>query len=917
MALLGCAAPLQSALAQVPPVIQCQGRPVTQLAFSNPVQTNSGTTGPLAVGAQYRYSNIATGVDALVTVTGFANGGSLGVFDNDVPANTPSGPRLVNYFQPELVSVGNESAVDFRFDFVASGTSTPVALDLAASAIDVDGNGNPNGTLREFAEFESTAVGYVLDANTRLARTTTGTSAPDMVRYTPTTDQFAPGIDPTAEDVITTNFYTDTSSVKYRIGTVGTGSGTRLTSLGFDCPNLQTPAPQSTQDEDFGDAPLSYGNAIHTLDSNIRLGAALSADAGPYDSATATGDDDDGVTGVPDFLAGEQTSIDVSVTGAGGLLQAWVDWNRDGDFTDLDEQVAADLADTDADGTIALPIRAPLDAVAGVTFARLRWSTVAGVDHQEAADDGEVEDYALSIDTPTPFACDGQLYQIATNQSTLKRLNITQSGSGYTANLTNVAGIDFQVNAGWGFSEVDDVIYGVRSGTRELWRIDAQGRFTQLGTVTGANRNGSNAGDVLPDGRMLWKTGNSRWSLLDLTDPLAPTVIGDIPLSKNINNIDFGVNPQDGRIYGVNRSTSRLFYVDISGGIGVTAQVVEFGPASYSGAYGAAWFDERGNMYLYDNNSNGIFMIDVGTNGDGPALPVLLATSTNDEGGINDGAYCRGPAPVPLGSISGTLFEDDDGDDVFGSAEGTLPAGIDVSLYWDNGTPGDTSDDTLIKTATTDANGAVLFDNQVTVETYRLEVDVTDPDIPQDRAIGTTNPRLGITVAADAVTTGQDFGFDELLASLDAQKTVELWNPGSGGGTDAYFLPGNDVVYRFEVTNNGGQTVTDGSIFLLDTLPDEVELWNGDFEAGAPDSVPGTDTIAFVSSDASLQFDAATDFGVSYGATPPADFSQCQTLAQTGTYLPTVRHICLRVRGDFAPATPNSSFSWSLRTRLR
>ena len=551
-ALAGLWASADPAAAQVPPVIQCQGRPVTQLAFSNPQPVGGASLSSPAVNDQFRYSNVAPGVDALVTLTGFGNGGSLNVFDNDVPANNPSGQRLVQYFQPELVSVGNESRADFRFDFVANGSSTPVALDIAVSAIDVDGNGNPNGNLREFAEFEDTSVGFVLDANTRLARATSGTSAVDMIRYTPTTDQFAPGIDPTAEDVITTNFYTDTTSFKYSIGSVGTGGGTRLTSLGFDCPNLQTPQPQSTQDEDFGDAPQSYGNAIHTIDTAIRLGSALSADTGPYNSATASGDDDDGVPAIPDFLAGEQKTIDVAVTGANGRLQAWFDWNRNGVFTDPGEQVAVNVTDTDNDGTISLPVRAPLNAVPGGSFARLRWSTVAGVDHQEAADDGEVEDYAFSIDTPTPFACDGQLYQIATSNSTLKRLNITQSGSGYTANLTNVAGVNFTVNAGWGFSEQDNVIYGIRSGTRELWRIDAQGRFTQLGTVTGANRNGSNAGDILPDGRMLWKTGNNRWTLLDLSDPLAPTVIGDIPLSKNINNIDFGVNPQDGRIYGVN-----------------------------------------------------------------------------------------------------------------------------------------------------------------------------------------------------------------------------------------------------------------------------------------------------------------------------------------------------------------------------
>jgi len=96
-----------SAQAQVDPQINCQGRPVTEMSFSNP-QLISGTA--LQVGAIYRFSNVAQNVDSLVEITGFVNGGTLASIDNNI--------GLANYFQPQLNKTTAESAVDFEFSFV-------------------------------------------------------------------------------------------------------------------------------------------------------------------------------------------------------------------------------------------------------------------------------------------------------------------------------------------------------------------------------------------------------------------------------------------------------------------------------------------------------------------------------------------------------------------------------------------------------------------------------------------------------------------------------------------------------------------------------------------------------------------------------------------------------------------------------
>ena len=891
------------ALAQTAPVINCQGRPVTSLEFSGSF-LESGTA--LQTNAVYRFTNVAPGVDARVQLMGFEGGGSLNTFDND------SG--LTNYFQPEFVSSAN-SAASFRISFLTS-TNIPVALDLAVSAIDVDGNGdlpgNP-GSLREYAELEDSLVGYVLNGTSELEIDASGPTT-GFRRFEPQTTQFAPGIDPTAEDNIATTFYTDATSIEYRIGTLGTGSGTRLTSLGFDCPNLQTPATSSSTPEDFGDAPvLNYGNPIHTLVDGIHLGATNNADSGSYDSATASGDiGDDGVS-LPDFLAGEIITVDVNVTGAGGRLQAWIDWNRDGDFLDANEQVATNAIDGDADGVISLPIQAPNNLLAGNTMARFRWSTVLDVSSGEAASDGEVEDYQISLSTPTPFSCDGTLYQIATNQSTLKELSFTQVGNAYSASLQNVSGISFQVNAGWGFNELDDMIYGVRSGTKELWRVDAAGRFSLVANLTfSGSQNGSNAGDILPNGMMVYKRNNSTWTLLDLTDPLNPVSGGNINLTQNVSVIDFGLNPSDGKLYGIDNNRDQLFYVDVSGGAG-SATPQFFGPQTFNGSFGAAWFDEEGNLYLYDNNTNQISMVDVGINGNGTGSSVLLATSGNDEGGINDGAYCRGPAPVPLGGISGTVFEDTDGSDALDNAEAGLGPDILVSLYYDNATPADISDDTLVRTTQTLSDGSYNFDSQVTVKTYRIEVDEADTNIPNTYSVGTTNPLIGLSVSANVTNTGQNFGFDLGAAELSAEKLVEMWDPTASG--NVYAIPGNDVIYTISVTNNGVIGTDPDSFDLIDAMPPEIEFWNGDLEAGGPDNRPGSDPVYLAqASGTNMDFDYARDVRFSTQTTPPSSFADCQTLAIDGQYRSDIRYICFNPKGYLGGG--NENFSVSFRARV-
>ena len=411
LSVLGVLALPSFASAQTSDLINCNGRLVRSLDFSNQTLIN-GTD--LQQGAIYSYLGVGDGVDAEVEILGFVNGGTL----NTVDRNT----GLTDNFQPELNTTGTSQA-RFRISFfdATALVKTPIEIDFSASAIDVDGNRNAMTQvgLRELAEYDNGFVESLVSNPTELVRNKNGNFTPGFTRFESDTDQFAPGIDETATANIVTVFYTDVSSFDYTIGTVGNGTQTRLTSLGFNCPNLQGAIASSEIDEDFGDAPLlSYGNPIHTIVNGIRLGATNTDETGPFDSSTAVGDTgDDGVT-FGTFTQTQTTEITVNVTGANGYLQGWIDWNADGDFDDTGEQVTLDVQDSDNDGVITLDIDVPDDAATSQTIARFRWSTTMGLESNTAAANGEVEDYQI-----------GPIIEAVANISAVKTVEVYDPGN--------------------------------------------------------------------------------------------------------------------------------------------------------------------------------------------------------------------------------------------------------------------------------------------------------------------------------------------------------------------------------------------------------------------------------------------------------------------------------------------------------
>jgi len=155
---------------------------------------------------------------------------------------------------------------------------------------------------------------------------------------------------------------------------------------------------------DFGDAPDSYGSTLDSAGARhaitgLYLGGIVDAESDAYvfplsDDLSDESDDDDGISFPAGFEIGESSLIIANVTGSGGYLNAWIDWDMDGQFED-DEQIAESLSVPS--GATNLPLEVPVWAMVGDTWARFRISTFADIGPTGGVSDGEVEDYQVTV----------------------------------------------------------------------------------------------------------------------------------------------------------------------------------------------------------------------------------------------------------------------------------------------------------------------------------------------------------------------------------------------------------------------------------------------------------------------------------------------------------------------------------------
>ena len=158
---------------------------------------------------------------------------------------------------------------------------------------------------------------------------------------------------------------------------------------------------------DFGDAPdpkyptlLVNNGARHLIQPGFHLGALVDSEKNGQPGESAKGDDnltsadEDGVQFLSVLAQGSPATIKVNAS-APGYLDAWMDFNADGDWDDPGEHIFDARSLATGDNTLSIDV--PLGAAVGPTYARFRFSSTGGLDYYGQASDGEVEDYRVTI----------------------------------------------------------------------------------------------------------------------------------------------------------------------------------------------------------------------------------------------------------------------------------------------------------------------------------------------------------------------------------------------------------------------------------------------------------------------------------------------------------------------------------------
>ena len=198
-----------------------------------------------------------------------------------------------------------------------------------------------------------------------------------------------------------------------------------------------------TEVRDYGDAPATYGTADHIMNFTRYLGALVDGEDADQPSPNADADDlngeddEDGVTFPAEMHREETVDIPVTVNGL-GYLNAWIDWNGDGDFLDAGEQVTNDQVLHNE--TWNLQVTVPVDAIiSSPTFARFRFSTDPLASPTGTASGGEVEDYQVTFLCAPPEAT-----LTASETAFCEGTNVTFTAGGGTTYLFRVDGVTAQ-----------------------------------------------------------------------------------------------------------------------------------------------------------------------------------------------------------------------------------------------------------------------------------------------------------------------------------------------------------------------------------------------------------------------------------------------------------------------------------------
>ena len=269
--------------------------------------TGDGNSATFLLGETFRFSNVTTGTDALVTLVSFVNCG-VGILDDN--SSNPS------YFKPGTLitslNSGQEAYVEYNFQFVQTGTITPIVFpEVFINFNDIDGNSDLFERNRA-----ANPVSYTVDNPTTL----TITNETDFVLAT-SGNVNVPGSSNVNPELNMSTRYINFSNYTIRLGVLANNSLTTLTryhSVEFACvSNFNN--PQSSISDTDGDGIANHLDTDSDNDGCFDVIEAGHTDSDNNGMVDGSGFDSNGqVTGYTTAYTGTNanviTATQVSVT---------------------------------------------------------------------------------------------------------------------------------------------------------------------------------------------------------------------------------------------------------------------------------------------------------------------------------------------------------------------------------------------------------------------------------------------------------------------------------------------------------------------------------------------------------------------------------------------------------------------------
>lgn len=187
--------------------------------------------------------------------------------------------------------------------------------------------------------------------------------------------------------------------------------------------------------------------------------------------------------------------------------------------------------------------------------------------------------------------------------------------------------------------------------------------------------------------------------------------------------------------------------------------------------------------------------------------------------------------------------------------------------------------------------------------TLNLVYTATIPDTVGDH----TNTAEGLIGLASTGTVSETVSVSAGEA-LTATKTVSNYDPLSEG---IYSIPSEEVVYNITGENSTSAVIDDGTIVIVDSLPDEVEFYFGDFDENAGN---GVTPVEFTDNGSGLTCCASAHLDYSSTLVGPPVWGY----APSAGFDANVRHIKISPAGPMnGNGAGTSAFTFEFRARIK